>query len=90
LPQPSVVGSTARFDIGDVDPDHPGWRAFGLTPAEIYSAMAMVTGTRTKSYSTMPWWVAKWKMPTLWRIRLGASVDGYAALAARLPHLALF
>ncbi len=87
---PLLLGVRARFDIGDVDPDHPGGERFGLTPAEIDSAMAMVTGTPHKIVLYHAMVGSQMEDANLWRIRLGASVDSYAALAARLPDLHFF
>jgi arginine decarboxylase len=43
--QPLMLGVRARFDIGDVDADHPGGERFGLTPNEIQHAIQMLQHT---------------------------------------------
>ncbi|MCX6016438.1 MAG: arginine decarboxylase, partial [Chloroflexales bacterium] len=87
---PLLLGVRARFDIGDVDPDHPGGERFGLTPSEIDSAVAMVNGTPHKIVLYHAMVGSQMEDANLWRIRLGASVDSYAALATRLPDLHFF
>lgn len=88
--KPLLLGVRARFDIGDVDADHPGGERFGLTPHEIQSAIAMLNGTphRLVLYHAMVG--SQMEDANLWRIRLGASVDAYAELAAQVPDMHFF
>jgi arginine decarboxylase len=88
--QPLLLGVRARFDIGDVDADHPGGERFGLTPHEIQRAVTMLQGTphRLVLYHAMVG--SQMEDAVLWQIRLGASVEAYAALAAQVPDLTFF
>lgn len=88
--QPLLLGVRARFDIGDVDADHPGGERFGLTAAEIQSAIAMLAGTAHQLVLYHAMVGSQMEDAHAWRVRLGASVDAYAALAARVPSLRFF
>ncbi len=87
---PLQLGVRVRFDIGDVDPDHPGGERFGLTHAEIDTAVQMVAGTPHAIVLYHVMVGSQMEDATVWRIRLSAAVERYAELAARVPSLRFF
>ncbi|MCE2849665.1 MAG: arginine decarboxylase [Roseiflexaceae bacterium] len=88
--QPLMLGVRARFDIGDVDADHPGGERFGLTPNEIQHAIQMLQHTPHQLVLYHAMVGSQMEDAQAWQVRLGASVDAYAALAAQLPDLRFF
>ena len=87
---PLQIGVRVRFDIGDVDPDHPGGERFGLTHAEIDTAVQMVAGTQHSIVLYHVMVGSQMEDANVWRIRLSAAVERYAELAARVPSLRFF
>lgn len=88
--QPLMLGVRARFDIGDVDADHPGGERFGLTSNEIQHAIQMLQHTPHQLVLYHAMVGSQMEDAQAWQVRLGASVDAYAALAAQLPDLRFF
>lgn len=87
---PMQFGVRVRFDIGDVDPDHPGGERFGLTHQEIDSAVAMLAGTQHRIVLYHAMVGSQIEDAQLWKVQLSAAVDRYAALSARVPSLTMF
>lgn len=87
---PLQIGVRVRFDIGDVDPDHPGGERFGLTHAEIDTAIQMVAGTQHSIVLYHVMVGSQMEDANIWRIRLSMAVERYAELAARVPSLRFF
>lgn len=87
---PLQIGVRVRFDMGDVDPDHPGGERFGLTHAEIDTAVQMVSGTQHAIVLYHVMVGSQMEDANVWRIRLSAAVERYAELASRVPSLRFF
>jgi len=87
---PMQFGVRVRFDIGDVDPDHPGGERFGLTHSEIDSAVAMLVGTQHSIVMYHAMVGSQIEDAHVWKIQLSSAVDRYAALAHRIPTLRMF
>ena len=87
---PMQFGVRVRFDIGDVDPDHPGGERFGLTHSEIDSAIAMLAGTQHRIVLYHAMVGSQIEDAHVWKIQLSAAVERYAALAHKLPSLHMF
>lgn len=87
---PLKLGVRVRFDIGDVDPDHPGGERFGLTESEIAQAVDMLVGTPHQLVLYHAMVGSQMEDVHLWRVRLSRAVEQYAQLASQVPSVRFF
>lgn len=87
---PLQFGVRVRFDIGDVDPDHPGGERFGLTAEEVMQAAEMLQGTPHQLVLYHAMVGSQMEDARVWQVQLSAAVERYAALSAQLPSMRYF